>query len=290
MARGDHIYVEREYYSHHGLDRGDGFVIDFISGNGEGKWGSMIRLRPLADFAQGAVVRTTAYGDRLSVEESVARAEAMLGQCGYDLFSNNCEHFVTWCVTGERNSAQIDAIWSGVSLLGSTTAGPRVGVGVVTGVGTAPARSGPNLMSGLKKVGGGNAAAGVGVLATTGAVLGAGSMCLLFRDRKYLPAEERSARSSARGGGAAGGALGACGVLYLVGSLGVPGYGAAGLSSGLSALGTPLGGGMVAGITVATAAPALLAALLALIFYGVARWLDSRSSAGPALTAVQLTR
>src|ERR1019366_958693 len=110
------------------------------------------------------------------------------------------------------------------------------------------------------------------------------------RARRWFDVLALSRPEVPAGRGALGTALGACGVLYLVGSLGVPGYGAAGLSTGLSALGTPLGGGIVAGITVATAAPALLAALLALIFYGVARWLDSRSSAGPALTAVQLTR
>lgn len=112
-------------------------------------------------------------------------------------------------------------------------------------------------------------------------------MYFAFRDRQYLPAEERSARRTARGGAVAGGALGAGGVIYLVGALGVPGYGAAGLSSGLCAVGAPLGGGMAAGLTVSVAAPALLAALLALLLYGLVRWLQSRpdSGPGPALSA-----
>jgi hypothetical protein len=192
----------------------------------------MVRLRPLADFARGAVVRTAQYGERLSAEESVARAESMIGQCGYDLFSNNCEHFVTWCVTGERHSAQIDRLWFGVSLVGSTTVAPGVGVDVIAGVGMTPARSAPNLMSGLKTIGGGSAATGVGLVAATGGVLGAGTTYLVFRDRDYLPAGERSARRVARVGGTVSGVLTAGGAFYLVGALGVPGYSAAGLSSG----------------------------------------------------------
>jgi Lecithin retinol acyltransferase len=290
VARGDAIYAKRPAgFSHWGLDRGDGSVIDFVSATGEGKLASMIRLRPRADFAEAdADVRIAVFGDRVSAEESVARAESMIGQCGYDLFSNNCEHFVTWCVTGEHHSAQIDRIWSGAGLFGSTTVAPSVGVDVIAGVGTTPARSAPNLMSGLKTIGGGSAATGIGVVAAAGGALGAGSMYFAFRDRQYLPAEERSARRTARGGAVAGGALGAGGVIYLVGALGVPGYGAAGLSSGLSAVGAPLGGGMAAGLTVSVAAPALLAALLALFLYGLVRWLQSRpdSSPGPAFSAI----
>ena len=37
MGRGDHLCAERGIFSHHGLDRGDGLVIDLVSANGEGK-------------------------------------------------------------------------------------------------------------------------------------------------------------------------------------------------------------------------------------------------------------
>jgi len=284
-SRGDHICVDRDIYFHHGLYLGDGVVIDFASPDGQGKRTATIRRTTLADFAQGASVRTVPYGERLTPDESVARAEAMLGRSGYDLFANNCEHFVTWSVANEHNSGQVEAIWSGTTLAGGTTVAPRLGVGLVTGVGETPAMSATNLMSGLKTVGAGSAAAGVGVLATAGAALGAGSICIAFRDKKWLPEEERSARSAGRVGGVGGGALGVGAVVYSVGALGVTGYSAAGLSSGLSALGAPLGGGMAAGLTVAVVAPALCAGFLALILYALARWLQSRSSAGPALSA-----
>lgn len=198
---------------------------------------------------------------------------------------NNCEHFVTWCATGKHSSAQVDNVSSGVTFVGAATVAPRVGVGVVTGAGDAPALSAPNLMSGLKTVGAGSVVAGVGVLATAGAVVGAGSMCLAFRDRHCLPADERDARTAGRVGGVGGGALGVGAVLYSVGVLGVSGYSAAGLSSGLAGLGTPFGGGMAAGVTVAVAAPAIFAALLSIAFYYLARWVQARLDARPAASA-----
>jgi hypothetical protein len=283
-SRGDHIYVERDFYSHHGLYLGDDVVIDFASPQGRGKPTATIRRTTLADFARGAAVRTVAYGERLTAEESVARAESMLGRSGYHLFANNCEHFVTWCVADEHTSAQVEAICLGTTLVGGASVAPRLGIGLVAGLGETPAMSAPNLMSGLTTAGAGSAAAGVGVLAVAGAALGAGSMCVAFRDKKRLPAEERSARGAARVGGVSGGVLGAGAVLYGVGALGVSGYSAAGLSSGLSALGAPVGGGMAAGLTVAILTPALCAGILAVALYALIRWLQSHASARLAVS------
>jgi len=79
----------------------------------------------------------------------------MLGQSGYDLFTNNCEHFATWCVAGEHSSAQVEAAASSAGVVGIGAVVPSLGVGVVTSFGGAAAMSGPNLMSGLATIGGG---------------------------------------------------------------------------------------------------------------------------------------
>jgi hypothetical protein len=283
LAPGDHIRVFRGYFWHHGLYVGKQAVIHIASEDDAGKQSARVRCATLLDFAQGGEVVKVNYGQRLSAEESIARAEASLGRSGYHLGRNNCEHFVTWCVTGHHSSAQIENVSSGAAFVGGATVAPRAGVGLVTAAGDAPALSGPNLMSGLKAVGAGSVVAGVGVLATAGAAVGAGSMCVSFRDRQSLPADERAARSAGRVGGVGGGALGVVGVLYSVGALGASGYSAAGLSSGLAALGAPLGGGMVAGVTVAVAAPAILAALLAIALYYLSRWRRARPNVRPAL-------
>ena len=37
----------------------------------------------------------------------VQRAESRLGEQRYDLLTNNCEHFATWCKTGRQESEQL---------------------------------------------------------------------------------------------------------------------------------------------------------------------------------------
>ncbi len=43
-----------------------------------------------------------------SPEETIARAESRLGEEGYDLVGNNCEHFAVWCKTGIEKSYQVE--------------------------------------------------------------------------------------------------------------------------------------------------------------------------------------
>ena len=153
MAFGDHIYVDRGFYTHHGVDIGDGWVIHFASADST-KSGALIRQATIEDFAGTGAVQVRAYGVRLDADQAVDRAKAMLGESAYDLFANNCEHFATWCVAGDHSSVQAEAATSGVSMVGIGVLAPTVGVGLVTSAGGAAAMSGPNLMSGLAAVGG----------------------------------------------------------------------------------------------------------------------------------------
>jgi hypothetical protein len=270
-VRGAHIYVERDLYSHHGIDCGDGTVIDF-AGQGGGKDTACIRRVTLAEFAQGAPVQTRSYGSCYSPEVIVARATSMVGRSGYDLFSNNCEHFATWCVTGEHSSAQVEAVWSAAGMVGVGNIAPRIGRSAVVGLGETAPRSASNVMSGLTKLGG-SAIGGVTVVAGAGAVVGAGTMMLALRDKPYLTDQERTARRVGRVAGAGGAAVGTWAAVHSVGALGVAGYSAAGISSGLAALGSVAGGGMVAGVAVVAAIPLLVAFAFALLAYSLMRWL-----------------
>ena len=38
----------------------------------------------------------------------ITRAISRLGESGYDLFENNCEHFAHWCKTGKTVSGQVN--------------------------------------------------------------------------------------------------------------------------------------------------------------------------------------
>jgi hypothetical protein len=136
-------------------------------------------------------------------------------------------------------------------------------------------------MSGLTKLGG-SAIGGVYVLAGAGAVLGAGTAMLALRDRPCLPPDERAARRAGRVGAVGGATVGVRVVVDAVGALGVAGYSATGLSSGLAALGTLGGGGMVAGLAVVSVMPLIAAVVVALLAYGLVRWLQAPP---PAATA-----
>ena len=45
-----------------------------------------------------------------SGEETVRRARSKLGEGGYNLALNNCEHFAVWCKTGVKDSSQVNSV------------------------------------------------------------------------------------------------------------------------------------------------------------------------------------
>ena len=273
MAFGDHIYVERGLYTHHGVDMGDSWVIHFSSADGT-KSDASIRWARIEDFAGDATVRVQAYGTRFDAGQAAERARSMLDQSGYDLFSNNCEHFATWCVAGEHSSSQVEAAASGASLVGVGAVVPSLGVGLVTTLGGAAVRSGPNLMSGLAAVGG-TVVGGIVILGGVSGLMAGGTMCIALRDKETLPAEERQARRVGRYGAIGGAAVGVGVAVHTVGAMGIVGYSAAGLTSGLAALGGIVGGGMAQGVLATMLIPALFAAGIGYLLYRAARWLLS---------------
>jgi hypothetical protein len=127
MARGDRLRVERRLvgsavaYTHHGIDVGDGTVVharpdDF----GNPLAGGRIERTSFAEFADGReVFLTTEPAARHSSDEIVARALAHVGRPGYCPVVDNCEHFATWCATGDRSSRQVDIVMGRVTAAAS---------------------------------------------------------------------------------------------------------------------------------------------------------------------------
>lgn len=74
----------------------------------------------IAAFACGNIVETAQFDrkekkKRRSPEQTVAAARGRLGEGGYDILSNNCEHFANECVFGEKRSEQEEKVrtkWS----------------------------------------------------------------------------------------------------------------------------------------------------------------------------------
>lgn len=109
MNKGDHIRVSRLAYYHHGIYIGDNLVIHF-SGEPSKKQNAEIIKTPLAEFLDGGRLEIVNHPHCLPPDEVVDRAYAALGQKGYNLIYNNCEHFALYCKTGQHESNQVDGL------------------------------------------------------------------------------------------------------------------------------------------------------------------------------------
>jgi len=128
MARGDRLEVRRRLlgsllgYRHHGIDIGDGTVVharphDFQQPFG----GGMVVQTNLLEFADGEGVRlVTEPPAAFPPDEVAARALAQVGRDGYCPVAANCEHFTTWCATGQSRSRQVEAVVRGATAAAAT--------------------------------------------------------------------------------------------------------------------------------------------------------------------------
>ncbi|WP_455282635.1 lecithin retinol acyltransferase family protein [Cupriavidus necator] len=104
---GAHLISERDGYAHHGIYAGHGQVIHY------GGFEHSVKPRPieyiaLRGFAAGKGVRVQAEPDATYAgADVVERAKSRLGEDQYQLLTNNCEHFCTWCVSGVGRSEQV---------------------------------------------------------------------------------------------------------------------------------------------------------------------------------------
>lgn len=90
----------RGLFDHVGIATGYGTVI-----HSSARFGRVMET-DLADFSQGRPVRSVAYSSSLTGTEVVVRARGRIGQ-SYNPLVRNCEHFVSWCVSGRARSAQL---------------------------------------------------------------------------------------------------------------------------------------------------------------------------------------
>lgn len=109
MAIGDHLFIKYLWGEHHGIDLGDGTVVEY-GGKGQARM-SVRRVSRDHFLARGpSFVRHYEPDEALPSKETVRLALARLAEQRYDLFNNNCEHLAYWCKTGHHWSPQAESL------------------------------------------------------------------------------------------------------------------------------------------------------------------------------------
>lgn len=105
---GTHLISPRHGYVHHGIYAGNGRVIHYAGFHRAFRRGPVEEI-PIEQFARGRDVRALpGSAATFAGPEAVARARTRLGEHRYRVWTNNCEHFVHWCLSGSGRSAQVE--------------------------------------------------------------------------------------------------------------------------------------------------------------------------------------
>jgi hypothetical protein len=123
---GDIIWADRREqgkpYLHCGIYEGGGYVIHFAAPNDSETEAenAVVHEVPFERFKNGCTVKVIDIkeGGGYSAEETIRRAKSLLGTKGYDISTFNCEHFATWCKTGEYRSIQVDGVKNLIEKIG----------------------------------------------------------------------------------------------------------------------------------------------------------------------------
>ncbi len=100
-SKGDHLVTNIDVlgvYEHHGIYVGSGQVIHFTVEDGE------VVETGLGSFSDGSEIRIKRQAS--DPEEAVRRARNRIGETGYNLVTNNCEHFINECIDERKTSNQ----------------------------------------------------------------------------------------------------------------------------------------------------------------------------------------
>ena len=105
---GAHLITPFLGYTHHGIYAGEGRVVHY------GALLYDIIRKPveevtLAAFAEGRAVYVVSHAEtHFDAPEVIRRARTRLGENRYRLLSNNCEHFVEWCLHDVHRSFEVE--------------------------------------------------------------------------------------------------------------------------------------------------------------------------------------
>src|SRR5687767_1065846 len=105
---GAHLVTPWLGYTHHGIYVGEGNVVQY----GALKYDCIrkpVEEVSMESFAQGRAVFVVTHPDvSFAPQEIIRRARSRLGEKNYRLLSNNCEHFVEWCLHDVQRSFELE--------------------------------------------------------------------------------------------------------------------------------------------------------------------------------------
>lgn len=119
-SRGDIIRIKAGNIYHYGVYVSDTEVIQFgVAPNRRGAAMTDSQVEVLStdieaflngEFLEVGVLDRKELKSRVPVEKTVEMARGRIGERGYNILYNNCEHFATECVLGERKCDQADSV------------------------------------------------------------------------------------------------------------------------------------------------------------------------------------
>ena len=116
---GSMIRVESGSIHHYGVYVSDREVIQFglapILRPGQKDSDVTVLSTDLVAFLNGGACETAVFTPEETAthptpEKAVSTARSRMGEGGYHILYNNCEHFANECVTGKHYSAQVDGV------------------------------------------------------------------------------------------------------------------------------------------------------------------------------------
>ena len=110
-SHGDIIRVRVSFYYHYGIYADDDTVIQFglPDNSGTPSEDISVLVTDINTFSCGKLCETgvlekSEKKKRCSGAETVLRAKSRIGERGYNILENNCEHFVYSCAFGKEHS------------------------------------------------------------------------------------------------------------------------------------------------------------------------------------------
>ena len=114
---GDMIRVAVRFYHHYGIYADDNTVIQFGQRDNTGVPPESIQIlvTDINTFSAGSMVERAELSpaekhQRHSPQKTVEYALSRVGETGYHILHNNCEHFANQCIFGEARSHFLDRI------------------------------------------------------------------------------------------------------------------------------------------------------------------------------------